>query len=210
VVYVNREEDVNNLGLREAKLQLHPVEILDKCFFEVLSPIDLVKTLPELKGERVVLAPLKKEEEEGYAQLNRDVELNRYWGYDYRYDLPEGVSADAAYFARDLAQDFANKTEVSFIIHDLEGHFLGQVVLENFTTDRGLGIGIRLKKEAQKHGYAFEAVSLALAYAKDVLGFAYARYECFLPNEASIALAKRLGFSETSQDRLKIHYEKRF
>jgi hypothetical protein len=45
VVYVNREEDVNNPGLREAKLQLHPTAILDKVFFEVLSPIDLVKDL---------------------------------------------------------------------------------------------------------------------------------------------------------------------
>jgi len=208
VVYVNREEDVNNPGLREAKLQLHPCALLDKVFFEVLSPIDLVKTLPILQGERVLLAPLQEREYEDFAELNRDAELNRYWGYNYRYDLPNGVAADAAYFAADVAKDFRDKNEVSWIIHDRDGHFLGQTVLFAFTSDGGAEVGIRLKKEAQKKGYAFEAVNLVLAYAADVLGLRYLVYESFLENAPSIALAEKLGFEETYQDRLKRHFKK--
>lgn len=208
VVYVNREEDVNNPGLREAKLQLHPTAILDKVFFEVLSPIDLVKELPLLTGERVVLAPLQEKEYEDFALLNRDVELNRYWGYNYRYDLPDGVEADARYFAQDLQKDFQNKNEVSWIIHDLSGAFLGQVVLFDFSADQGAEIGIRLKKEAQKKGYAQEAVKLVMGYAKEGLALHYLNYESFLENAPSIAVAEKMGFSGIYQDRLKIHFRK--
>src|SRR5574344_1639029 len=207
-VYVNREEDVNNPGLREAKLQLHPNAILDKVFFEVLSPIDLVKELPPLTGERVILAPLQEKEYEDFARLNQDVELNRYWGYNYRYDLPDGVEADARYFAQDLQNDFHNKNEVSWIIHDLSGAFLGQVVLFDFSADQGAEIGIRLKKEAQKKGYAQEAVKLVMGYAKEGLALHYLNYESFLENAPSIAVAEKMGFSGIYQDRLKIHFRK--
>jgi RimJ/RimL family protein N-acetyltransferase len=210
VLYVNREEDVNNPGLREAKLQLHPCAILDKVFFEVLSPIDLVNELPRLTGERVYLAPLEEKDYAEFAALSRDFDLNRYWGYNYRYDLPEGVKDDAEYFAADVAKDFHDKNEVSWIIHDLSGQFLGQVVLSNFSSDGGAEVGIRLKKEAQKKGYAFESVSLVLAYANEVLGLRYILYESFLENAPSIALAKKLAFEETYQDRLKRHFKKSY
>jgi RimJ/RimL family protein N-acetyltransferase len=208
VVYVNREEDVNNPGLREAKLQLHPTALLDKVFFETLSPIDLVKSLPSLTGTRVVLAPLEEKEYEDFALLNRDIDLNRYWGYDYRYDLPEGTVADPRYFAADAAKDFQDKNEVFWIIHDLEGHFLGQVVLHNFTVDGGAEVGIRLRKEAQKQGFAHEAIALVLSYAEEVLGLHYILYESFLANLPSLTLAEKLGFEETYQDRLKRHFKK--
>jgi|LAHS01.1.fsa_nt_gb uncharacterized protein len=208
VVYVNREEDVNNPGLREAKLQLHPTAILDKVFFEVLSPIDLVKDLPTLQGKRVLLAPIKESEYEEYAQLNLDVDLNRYWGYNYRYDLPDGVKADAQYFAGDLAKDFSDKNEVSWIIHDQAGQFLGQVVLGSFSGDGGAEVGIRLKRTAQKQGYAQESVNLLMGYAKDVLALRYLTYESFLENGPSIRVAEKLGFEEAYQDRLKIHFRK--
>ena len=92
--------------------------------------------------------------------------------------------------------------------HDRDGHFLGQTVLFAFTSDGGAEVGIRLKKEAQKKGYAFEAVNLVLAYAADVLGLRYLVYESFLENAPSIALAEKLGFEETYQDRLKRHFKK--
>jgi RimJ/RimL family protein N-acetyltransferase len=208
VVYVNREEDVNNPGLREAKLQLHPTAILDKVFFEVLSPIDLLKELPTLRGERLVLAPLSESEVEDYGALNLDVDLNRYWGYNYRYDLPEGVKADAGYFAADLAKDFRDKNEVSWMIHDQEGHFLGQVLLSSFSADGGAEIGIRLKREAQKQGFAQESLTLLMGYAKAVLALRYLTYESFLENTASIRVAEKLGFEELYQDRLKVHFRK--
>jgi RimJ/RimL family protein N-acetyltransferase len=208
VIYVNREDDANNLGLREAKLQLHPCAILDKCFFEVLSPIDLVKSLPTLQGKSVYLAPLKKEEEEDWAKLNLDDELNRYWGYDYRCDLPKGVIPYAAYFAADLAHDFLDKNGISLFVHDLAGTFLGEVTLYHFTNDKGAEMGIRLKKEAQKHGFAFETVNLVIAYAQTVLGLRYLNYESFLQNAPSIHLAEKAGFEEVYQDRLKRHFRK--
>jgi RimJ/RimL family protein N-acetyltransferase len=140
--------------------------------------------------------------------LNLDVDLNRYWGYNYRYDLPDGVKADAQYFAGDLAKDFSDKNEVSWIIHDQAGQFLGQVVLGSFSGDGGAEVGIRLKRTAQKQGYAQESVNLLMGYAKDVLALRYLTYESFLENGPSIRVAEKLGFEEAYQDRLKIHFRK--
>jgi RimJ/RimL family protein N-acetyltransferase len=82
------------------------------------------------------------------------------------------------------------------------------VTLYHFTNDKGAEMGIRLKKEAQKHGFAFETVNLVIAYAQTVLGLRYLNYESFLQNAPSIHLAEKAGFEEVYQDRLKRHFRK--
>jgi RimJ/RimL family protein N-acetyltransferase len=206
LAYSNREEDDGNEGLRGAKLQLKPVELLQKFYFEVTNPIDLVKAFPPLEGERLLAHLVQKEELTAYTGLALDAGNNRYWGYDYRSDLGEGEVADEAYFQKSLASDLAAKKFVSFSLLNKEGVFLGEVVLYHFTSLQGAEIGIRLKKEAQGKGYAQEALRLFLDYAKNVLGLSYLEYESYKANLPSLALTEKVGFTLLYEDKERRHY----
>ena len=109
----------------------------------------------------------------------------------------------------DVNLDVDVREEAAYLsCHDQAGQFLGEATLWNFSNDSGAEVGIRLKKEAQKHGYAQEAVKLLLDYAQNTLGLRYLIYESFLENAPSIALAKKMGFVDVYQDRLKRHFRK--
>lgn len=206
VLYVNREDDVNNAGLREAKLQLHPLEVMDKCFFEVTSSFDLLLDVPNLETERLSLGPLTEADQDEFACLSLDDINNRYWGYDYHYDLEKGAIADKTFFFQDYQRDFQTKNQVSLIIHDKMGHLLGEVALYDFGITNTCHMGVRLLPEAQKHGYAKEALKAVFVYLKGTLFQTAVYYECFLPNVSSLNLASALGFVSIGEDRLKKYF----
>lgn len=203
--YTNREEDDGNEGLRNAKLQLHPVEVLSKFYLEVTNPFDLVKELPSLENEEVSLGMLEEQDKELYANMAKDDELNRYWGYDYRIDLPQGVTPDGSYFLEGVKEDNESRKFLSYIIKDKRGRFLGEATAYHFTSLGGAELGIRLVKEAQGKGYAKEALSLLIAFFKRI-GLRSLDYECYLANEASSRLAESVGFRLFRQDRQEAYY----
>jgi uncharacterized protein len=203
--FVNREEDDGNPGLREAKLQLHPSSILRKRFYEVTNQFDLYHGIPRLQGENISLEEMKEEDAEEYFALATDEERNRYWGYDYRNDLPEGVAASPKYFFQDVRKDYEKRACLSLIIHDEKGKFLGEGVLYHFSWFNSVEAGVRLTKEAEGKGYAEEAMRLLIAFGKKI-GWSYLSYECFEENERSIRLAEKLGFRKTGKGDGKLYF----
>jgi len=197
-VYVNREEDDGNPGLREAKLQLHPVDILRKRFYEVTNQFDLYHGLPTLAGKRLSARPMEEADKDSYFALVMDEERNRYWGYDYKNDVPNGVIPNADYFFKDVQKDYQSRECLSLILHDKENHFLGELVLYNFGFFNSAEIGVRLTKQAEGQGYAQEALGLGINFLKE-LGLAKITYECYLANEKSLVLADHLGFTKTAE-----------
>jgi len=203
--FVNREEDDGNPGLREAKLQLHPVALLRKSFFEVTNQFDLYHGVPSLQGPRILLSRMEEADQMAYFRLATDGKRNRYWGYDYQASVPEGAPVSPSYFYHDVLQDYENRSCLSLLIHDLSGQFLGEAVLYHFTSLNSAEIGIRLVKEAEGHGYAIEALGLLIDFAKN-LGLRSLSFECFSRNERSLRLAARLGFRKTSEGDGKLYF----
>lgn len=192
-LYSNREEDDGNLGLREAKLQLHPLAILPKFFFEVTNPLDLLKEILPLDSERLHLAPLEEADAPAYAAMALDEKLNAYWGYDYRDDLKEGEEPTPAHFLSDVRHDWASRRYLSFVLKDRESHFVGEALLYGFGSLKEAELGIRLLPAYQQKGYANEALRRLLNFAKG-LGLKEVSYESFKANGPSLALAASLGF----------------
>lgn len=206
LLYSNREEDDGNKGLRGAKLQLKPVALLQKFYLDVTNPIDLVKAFPPLESERIEAHIVEKEEVPEYALLAKDEANNRYWGYDYRQDLPFQKEATPEYFWEELQEDLKTKKFISFSLISKKDHrFLGEVVLYHFTSLSGAEIGIRLAKEEQGKGYASEALPMFLSYAKNVLGLSYLEYESYRANLPSLQLAEKTGFRKLYEDEERRH-----
>lgn len=210
LLYANREEDDANEGLRKAKLQLKPIKLLQKFYFEVTNPIDLVKEFPSISSERLDISLVKRGDWKDYASLAKDEEVNRYWGYDYRTELRKGEVADASYFGLSLLKDLQSRSFISFSIHGKDEGFLGEVVLYHFTSLGGCEIGIRLRREEQGKGYGKEALSLFLDYLQGSLGLSYVEYESYLSNLPSLSLAEALGFKKLYEDEERRHYLRKF
>jgi RimJ/RimL family protein N-acetyltransferase len=204
-LFTNREEDDGNEGLRSAKLQLRPCELLLKYYFEVNNPIDLLKEFQTLEGEKVSLSLVEENEKNDYASLALDDENNRYWGYDYHSDLKEGEIADGDYFYKVVSHDNQTRKFLSFAIHDAQKAFVGEITLYAFNSLGGAEVGIRLAKKAQGKGYAKEALQLMVGFARD-LGLRYLDYECYLLNRPSLALAETLGFTPLREDQERRYY----
>ncbi|MCH3908853.1 MAG: GNAT family N-acetyltransferase [Bacilli bacterium] len=204
-IYANREEDDGNAGLREAKLQLRPLSLLQKFYFEAVNPIDLLPSELSFASERCLIRPLEKSYEDQYFRLATDEANNIYWGYHYQDDLKNGEVPTKEYFYDGVEDDSKNKEFISLEILLKNGEFIGELVLYHFTPFGSLELGIRLFKEYQGHGYAKEVLSSAILYLKK-LGFSYLEYECYKSNVSSRALAESLMFSLKREDEERRYY----
>lgn len=197
--FINRMDDAGDLGLRKSKLQYLPCELVDKYNVIAGRAIDGVQKLPEIETERLYLAPVPDEDVEVYARLASDVERNKFWGYDYRPDMPE--NAHKSWFLECAREDFHHRAEMPLGIYLREnGRFLGEVVLHRFGYHEEAEVGVRLLKEAEGNGYAREAVMGYTAYAFSKLGLERVEAKCFCENDRSAKMLLSAGMRECGKD----------
>ena len=198
VQFLNRMDDAGDGGLRKSKLQYLPCELVDKYSVFPHRAIETVSRLPEIKTERLLLAAVRDEDEEIYARLARDVERNRFWGYDWREDHPEGTPPDS-YFLELAREDFRSKDEMSFGVYS-EGRLVGEAVLHRFGYREEVELGVRLLPEAEGNGYAAEAMRGLAQYAFLKLGLERAEAKCFRENAKSEKMLRAAGFHPCGED----------
>ena len=134
---------------------------------------------------------------DAYAALATDEERNRYWGYDYKLDLGE-EQANAAHFARLLAEDEGRGVCYSRKISDRDGGFVGEAVIYNFRLDGSAELGLRISSERAGKGYGREAYRAVADEALRLLPALHAR--CFKCNEQSKKMILAAGFILVRED----------
>lgn len=205
ILWVNRQDDSGDAGLRISKTQYKPVRLENKNFVTVKSPMAITKK-PVLKGEKVLLNAIKKEEAETYYKLNVLKENNKWWGYDYKKHNPNPT---VDYFYNMQKSDFRKGNNMCLAIRDKKiGKMMGEVILYKFSYQNTVEIGIRLFKKYQGKGYAKESLDVITSYAKNVLGL-IPNMKCYKKNLPSKKLIEKCGFTLVKEDE-KFFYFKNF
>lgn len=204
IEFVNREEDCGDLGLRTSKMQYQPLQVKEKYYAKVKTPIDNIVN-PNLKTQRLSITQINQCDGKDYFNLYTDQQLNKWWGYDYNQDL-NGQTPTEQYFL-DFQQSLKNKgEEFSFAVR-LDGKMIGEIPLYNFDFYGGGEVGFRFFENFQGKGYATESVNAVIDYFFNELKGKRLKTRCFKQNKKSFALIQRLGFEQFAQDQTHFYFE---
>jgi len=145
---------------------------------------------PTLTGARVQLRPLRASDADDLFVVHSDPRVMRYWSH-----APWTGREQAAARIAQLAHDRENAEFYTWANTLADDRLIGTVSLfaVNRTQRRG-EVGYALAASAWGHGYASEALALAIAYAFGTIGLERLEADIDPRNEASCRLVERVGF----------------
>lgn len=141
-----------------------------------------------LRGERVVLRALEREDLPRCHKWFNDEEVTRY----LRRGDPRSMDEEERWFEK---QD-ADKSNLVFGIEDENGNLIGDIGLHNIdfrngTAELGIVIG---EKDKWDRGYGSEAIRVLLRYAFEELRLYHVEASVFVENRRSIRCLEKCGF----------------
>lgn len=204
-VWINREDDAADRGLRTSKLQYGPDHLAPKYYFAPQNELLChVKAVPELTTERLTLSALTEEDIPAYNALVMDAERNRWWGYDDVAGL--GGPPEDRSFYEVARRDFRSCTAVNFAVR-LEGKLIGEAVLYHFNYRGDAELGCRIAKEYAGYGYGTEAFAAAAEWGLYGVHLTRVVAKCFKENEASRRMLSSC-MRPSGEDETYYHFEK--
>lgn len=206
--FFNREDDAEDRGLRISKQQYRPCAMIRKYRLDISNELEHISAVPVLETARLCLRPLAEADIPAYAALARDEARNRWWGYDYKADLPADWDGSDRYFYEVQQEDFRRKQAINWAITErpdvpqpgseslaagpgaaacqaAESPLLGEVLLYHFDLHGSAEAGVRISETAAGHGYGAEALAAVVDYGLYRLGLEEVRAKCFRENTAS-------------------------
>ena len=154
-----------------------------------------------LRGEKVLLRPLKRSDITNFLKWFNDPEVTQYLSFY----LPMTEMAEEKWI-EDAADRIRAGTDVCLIIEAIEGDSakpIGNIGLQGISSkDHSATFGIVIgEKDYWSKGYGTEVTRLILEYGFQQLNLHRTASSAFAFNERSIRLHKKVGFKEESRRR---------
>lgn len=159
---------------------------------QVKTECELLDEIPQIVGERVNLCPLSEADIPLYAELSKDYEVNKYWGYNYAED---NASPSDEYFFENAEGEFMRGVAFSMAVRHFD-RFIGECTFYAFDGRGCAEFSIRLLREYHGQGLGSEATELIFEVARQI-GLVGLRARVSKKNEPSIAMLSRFGECES-------------
>ena len=156
----------------------------------IYSECDLLDEPPTVTEGAVTLSPITEADAEAYARLCLSEEVNKYWGYDARCDMPDG--AGAAYFLDTAHGEFSRGVAISLAVREggADAPIIGEAVAYSFDYRGGASVAVRLFPEYQGRGLGTAALSMLIGICRG-LRLSRVRTEVMEENLPSLAMTKK-------------------
>ena len=171
-----------NVDADDQSCDSYRVEIKTECM--------LAEKIPDVTGERVKLNEICDTDVSAYAELCKDENVNKYWGYDYKNDVK---NPSDSYFYEVAVREFRAGIAATMAIR-VDGEFAGEATIYAFDGRGGAEFAIRLLPRWQGMGFGTEATVLILDAAR-ALGLI--RLHAVIMNENTVSIAMFKKFADS-------------
>ena len=168
----------------------------DDCFFiKVNNECDMLSEVPTVELDGIVLDEISEKDKERYAQLCRDRELNKYWGYDADVDNPDG---NADFYLNVARREFSDGVAITLAIRQ-NGLVVGEATIYGFDYRGSASIAVRVMKDCQSRGIGSGATRALIKLAADI-GLTTLKTEILNENVRSIKMTSKYRSVEKQTD----------
>ena len=167
----------------------------DTFFVKVNNECDMQDELPTLELDGIRLDAFLESDDEKYATLCRNRELNKYWGYDVDVDKAD---AEDSYYRSVAERELAYGVAMTFAVR-LDGALAGEATIYDFDYFGSAAIAVRVLPEFHGRAIGSRSVRALIEIARSV-GLSELRTEIMNENEASIRMTSKYMNIEAVED----------
>ena len=158
----------------------------DSFYLKVNNECDMLDSVPSVELDGITLGELRDADKEAYAELCRDRDLNKFWGYDAYQDNPSG---DADFYLNVVRREFNSGVAITLAVR--EGELLvGEATVYGFDYCGSASIAVRILRNHHSRGIGSRATKALIKLSRDI-GLSEIRAEILNENESSIKMTAK-------------------
>ena len=176
-----------NLDAEDADSTSYRVTVKGEC--------ELLDEIPEVEVGRVKLNALTENDISKFAELSRDENVNKFWGYDYRDDVK---NPEDEYFFNTQREEYIRGVSMSCAVR-FDGEFIGEAIFYAFDGMGGCEFALRLLPKWQGKGLSLLIKDAIIVMARKI-GLVKLSARIMKDNKASVAFASKFMKKESEDE----------
>lgn len=158
----------------------------DTFFIKVNNECDMLECVPSIELDGIILDELCDSDKDRYAELCRDRELNKYWGYDADCDNPDG---NPDFYLDTVRRELNDGVAITLAVRE-GGELVGEATVYGFDYRGAASIAVRVLREYHSRGIGSRATRALIELSKEI-GLSTLKAEILEQNESSVRMTSK-------------------